>query len=123
MVLSGANVHDSKMLEAMVAAIPEVRSGRAGRPRRRPNKVYADKGYDYARCRVSLRERGIIAHIARRGIESSEKLGRHRWSVERTQGWINRYRRLKVRYEKRADIYLAFLFITCSLICLKQLNG
>ena len=120
-VLSGANVHDSKMLEAVVDAIPKVRSGRAGRPRRRPKKVYADKGYDYARCRVSLRERGIIARIARRGIESSERLGRHRWAVERTQGWINRYRRLKIRYEQRADIYLAFLLIACSLVCLKQL--
>ena len=113
------------MLEAVVDAIPEVRSGRPGRPRRRPKKVYADQGYDYAyaRCRVSLRERGIIARIARRGIAGSERLGRHRWSVERTQGWINRYRRLKVRYEQRADIYLAFLLIACSLICLKKLNG
>lgn len=115
-------MHDSKMLEEVIDAIPDVRSGRRGKSRFRPAKVYADKGYDYARCRAALRKRGIIARIARRGVESSEKLGRHRWRVEQTQGWINRYKRLKVRYERYADIYLAFLLIACSLICLKQLH-
>ncbi len=110
------------MLNEVVDAVPEVRSGRAGGPRFRPKKLYADKGYDYARCRVSLWQRGIIARIARRGVESSEKLGRHRWSVERTQGWVSRYRKLEVRYELYADIYLAFLLIACSLIGLKQLH-
>lgn len=125
--MSGANVHDSKMLEEVIDAIPEVRSGRRGRPRFRPEKVYADKGYadkgyDYARCRAALKKRGITPRIARRGVEGSERLGRHRWRVEQTQGWLNRYKRLKVRYERHADIYLAFLLIACSLICLKQLH-
>ncbi len=110
------------MLEAVVDAVPEVRSGRRGKPRFRPKKVYADKGYDFARCRVALQKRNIVARIARRGVESSERLGRHRWRVEQTQGWLNRYKRLKVRYERYADIYLAFLQIACSLICLKQLH-
>jgi len=55
-----------------------------------------------------LRKRGIIPRIARRGIESSEKLGRYRWIVERTLSWMNRNRRLKVRYERREDIHQAF---------------
>ena len=110
------------MLEEVIDAIPEVRSGRPGAPRFRPKKVYADKGYDYARCRKALHKRGIIVRIARRGVESSERLGRHRWRVEQTQGWLNRYKRLKVRYERYADIYLAFLLIACSLICLKQFH-
>jgi transposase len=69
-----------------------------------------------------LRKRDIKARIARRGIESSERLGRHRWVVERTLAWISRCRRLCVRYERRADIHLAFLLLCCSLICLGYLR-
>ena len=78
---SAANVHDSKVLEEeAVDAIEPIRKPR-GRPRRkRPNKLHADKGYDFARCcRKALRKRGITPRIARRGIESSERLGRYRW--------------------------------------------
>ncbi len=83
---SAANVHDSKMLEEMVDAIRPVRGprGRPGRPRKRPKKLQADKGYDFARCRKALRKRGIKARIARRGVDSSERLGRHWWVVGRT---------------------------------------
>jgi IS5 family transposase len=56
-VLSGANRHDSVMLAAALDAIPPVRSGRRGRPRRRPVKLHADKGYDHRRCRRECRER------------------------------------------------------------------
>ena len=66
------------------------------------------KGYDFPRRREALRKRGITPRIARRGIESSEKLGRYRWIVERTLSWMNRNRRLKVRYERREDIHQAF---------------
>src|SRR5205809_346645 len=82
-VLSGANVPGCKVLEMAVDAIPPVRNGKPGRPRSRPEKLHADKGYDVAFCRQALRRRGITARIARRGIESSERLGRHRWKVER----------------------------------------
>jgi transposase len=58
-----------------------------------------------------VRRRGIKSRIARRGIESSERLGRHRWVVERTLAWLDRYRRLAVRYERRADIHEAFFCI------------
>jgi IS5 family transposase len=60
-------------------------------------KLHADKGYDYLLCRRALRKRGITPRIARRGIESRERLGRYRWVVERTLSWLNRFRRLKVR--------------------------
>lgn len=88
--LSGANVHDSQLLEATVDAIPPLRlpQHRRGRPRKRPTKLHADKGYDYPRCRRALRARSIIPRIARRGIESSERLGRYRWVVERTLSWL-----------------------------------
>ncbi len=116
---SAANVHDSKMLEELVDAISPIRGprGRPGRPRKRPEKLHADKAYDFSRYRKALRKRGITARIARRGIESSERLGRHRRVVERTLSWLNRFRRLKVRYERRADIHQAFLDLGCALIC------
>ncbi len=78
---------------------------------------HADKAYDFPRCRETLRTRGVTPRKARRGIESSEKLGRYRWVVERTLSWINRNRRLKVRYERRDDIHRAFLGLGCALIC------
>jgi transposase len=61
------------------------------------------------------------SRIARKGIESSEKLGRHRWVVERTLAWLAKYRRLTIRYERRDDIHEAFLHLGCSLICLNYL--
>ena len=113
---TAANVHDSKVFEILVDAIAPIRRPR-GRSRKRPEKLHADKGYDFPRCRRALRERGIKARIARRGVDSSERLGRHRWVVGRTLSWLNRYRRLRVRYERRADVHQAFLELGCALIC------
>jgi transposase len=116
LTLSAANVHDIKMLEATVDAIEPIKRP-YGRPRKRPAKLHADKAYDSAEKRRTLRRRGITPRIARRGIESSERLGRYRWVVERTQAWVTRFRRLKIRYERRSDIHLAFLHLGCALIC------
>ena len=100
----------------MIEAIPAIRRPR-GRSRCRPDKLHADKAYDHRRCHSFLRKRGIKARIARRGIESSQRLGKHRWVVERTLAWLNRFRRLTVRYERRAEIHQAFLDVGCILIC------
>jgi IS5 family transposase len=105
----------------MVDAVPPVKGPR-GRPRRRPAKLHLDKGYDYPRCRRALRRRGVTPRIARRGVESSQRLGHHRYVVERSLAWLVGYRRLQVRYERRADILLGFMYLACSLICLKSLN-
>lgn len=121
-VLSSANVHDSKVFEELVDAVEPIKRPGRGRPRRRPEKLHADKGYDFPRCREALRRRAIKGRIARRGVDSSEKLGRHRWVVERTLAWLARYRRLSVRYERRAEIHEAFLHLGCSLICLNYLS-
>jgi transposase len=123
-VLTAANVvHDSKAFEDLLDAIEPIGrpAGKPGRPRKRPAKLHTDKGYDFPRCRKALRERGVKARIARRGKNTSERLGRHRWVVERTLAWLARYRRLSVRYERRADIHEAFLHLGCSLICLNCL--
>ena len=122
MTLSGANWHDSVRLAATLDAIPGVRSGRRGRPRRRPAKLHADKAYDSKRCRRECRQRSIVPRIARKGIESSQRLGRHRWVVERTHAWLNRLRRLAVRYERREDIHMAFTTLGCALVCLNQIR-
>jgi transposase len=121
-MLTGAEVHDSKVFEEIVDSVAPVK-GKKGRPRRKPEKLHADKGYDYPRCRRFLRRRGIKARIARRGIESSERLGRHRWVVERTLSWLACCRRLVIRYERRADIHEAFLELACSLICFRHVKG
>jgi transposase len=71
---------------------------------------------------VALRRRGITPRIARRGVESSKRLGRHRYVVERSLAWLVGYRRLQVRYERRADLLLGFAYLACALICLKSLN-
>ena len=114
-VLTGANAHDSTVFEALIDAVPPIRQ-RRGRPRKRPEKLHADKGYDSARCRRVLSRRRIKVRIARRGVESSERLGRHRWVVERTLSWLSGFRRLRVRYEQRLDIHEALVRLGCALI-------
>jgi IS5 family transposase len=85
-------------------------------------QLHGDKGYDYPRCRAALRRRGITPRIARRGIESNHRLGRYCYVVERSLAWLVGYRRLQVRYERRADILLGLMSLACALMCLKQLD-
>ena len=119
--VTAANVNEVTQLEAMVTAIPAIKQ-RYGYRRKRPDKLHADKGYDARHCRRFLRRRHITPRIARRGIESSTRLGRYRWVVERTNAWVNQFRRLVVRYERRLDIHTAFTVLACALICWKQLQ-
>jgi transposase len=119
--ITAANVHDSRLFEELIDAVPPVHQGR-GRPCQRPDKLHADKAYDQPRCRDALPKRRIGDRIARRGIESSERLGRYRWVVERTLAWFSRFRRLTVRYERRADIFEAFHHLAAALICSRSLQ-
>lgn len=109
------------MLASTLDAVPGVRHGQ-GRPRKRPAKLHADKAYDARRCRAECRARSVKPRIARRGVESSQTLGQHRWVVERTFAWLNRFRRLAIRYERRSDIHEAFVVLGCALICLNQIR-
>ncbi|MFE9328742.1 IS5 family transposase [Nocardia sp. NPDC052278] len=81
--VSAANTNDAEALKPLVKAMPAVRS-RRGLRRRKPGKLHADKAYDAAELRRWVRDRGIGVRVARKGIESSERLGRHRWVIERT---------------------------------------
>jgi transposase len=119
--LTAANVSDPTTLEAMVDAVPPIR-GKRGRPRRRPEKLHADKAYNSAANRAALRRRHIQPRLARKGIESKERLGRYRWVAERTLAWLHSFRRLAVRYERRADIHEAFLWLGAALICFNHLD-
>jgi IS5 family transposase len=118
---SAANTHDSHALKPLVLAIPTVRSRRG--PRRfRPAKLHADKAYDIPALRDWLRDRGITPRIARKGIESSGHLGRHRWVIERSIAWLFGYRRLTIRYERHGYLFCAFLTLAAALTCYKKLT-
>ena len=117
-LLTGANAHDSTMFEALLDAVPSLKN-RHGRPTRRPQKLHADKGYDFHKCRVACTVRGIKHRIARRGIENSSHLGKHRWVVERSIAWLHQFRRLLVRFDRRDDIHIAFLTLAAALVALR----
>ncbi|MCD0484997.1 transposase, partial [Streptacidiphilus sp. ASG 303] len=105
----------------LVRGIPPIRSRRGPR-RRRPAKLHGDKGYDYSHLRAWLRQRGIAPRIARRGQDSSERLGRHRWVVERTVAWLGGCRRLHRRYERKAEHFLGFVGLAAALIGYRRLS-
>jgi IS5 family transposase len=120
-VLSAANANDATMFEAVLDDIPPIRMP-TGRQRRRPTKVHADKAYDHRRCRAYLRRRGIAPRIARRMVDSSVRLGRHRWRIERTGAWLYGFRRLRIRYERCSERFYALAMLACSVICFNALQ-
>jgi transposase len=120
--VSGGNHGDILELLPLVDAIPPVR-GKRGRPRRRPRRLLGDGAYHSRRHRHELRARGIRPAVSRPKQAHGSGLGRERWVVERTISWLHQYRRLRVRYERRADIHEAFLQIAGCLICLKLLQA
>jgi len=113
---TAANRHDVTQLLDLVNNVPAI-AGKPGAPCYRFAELYADRAYDSEPDREALREVGIEPHIARRYTEHGSGLGIFRWVVERTLSWLHQFRRLRVRYERRADIHQAFLLIGCILIC------
>ncbi len=83
--------------------------------------MFADRGYDHDKYRRLLRQRRITPKIARRGSAHGSGLGEQRWVVERTFSWLHNFRRLRTRYERRADIHQAMISVACSVICLRRL--
>lgn len=121
-VVSAANRHDSLFVAPVLDRIVGVNGPGRGRPRRRPVKLHADKGYDNRRVRRYLPGRGIPARSARRGVESSARLGRHRWVVERSMAWLLGYHRLALRYDRSEATITALLALACALICHRRLT-
>jgi putative transposase len=116
--VDGANRHDMKMARETLEAIM------ADRPRptkRSPQGLCLDKGYDYDEVRELANEFKFTLHLRTRGQEAQEikrKAGRkaRRWVVERTHSWLNRFRRILVRWEKLGETYLAMLHLALGII-------
>jgi transposase len=119
-VVTAANVNDTTMFQAVVGDIPPIRTP-SGRRRWRPGTVHGDKGYDSAANRAWLRHRGIRPRIARRGVDSSARLGRHRWKVERSLSWLSCWRRLQVRWDRDSRRWFAFVLVACAVVCFNRL--
>ncbi|MFF1259771.1 MULTISPECIES: IS5 family transposase [unclassified Streptomyces] len=119
--LTSGNRHDVTQLMPLLDAVPRIR-GLRGRPRHRPRRLFADRAYDYDKYRRLVRARGITPKIARRGVPHGSGLGKTRWVVERTFAWLHQFKRLRIRYEIRADLHLGLLQLACTIICLRRLR-
>jgi transposase len=114
--LGAANRPDGEHLIPLIDAIPPL-AGRRGRPRCRPDAAQGDRAY-HSKARVAaLRQRRIEPIMAPRGSPHGSGWGATRWPIERTLAWLHQFRRLRVRYDRRADIHEAFLTLGCALIC------
>jgi transposase len=116
--VSGANRNDHKLaretLEAMMCPRPEPSA-------ERPQGLCLDKGYDYPETRELAIEFGFTLHLRTRGEEAhairhEAGFRARRWVVERAHSWLNRFRRLLVRWEKKPENYLAMLHLACAVI-------
>ena len=121
LALAGANRHDMKLLR------PTIESMVVQRPQETAEQeqgMCLDKAYDYDEVRETLREFGFTAHIRARGEEAKEirsEAGKkaRRWVVERSHSWMNRFRHILVRWDKKPEHYLAFLHFACALIAFR----
>lgn len=122
-VIAGANVHDMKLtvptLDALIVARPAATA-------EQPQHLCLDAGYDYDLPCFAAQQRGYIAHVRPRGDERAHARSAdpakkpRRWVVERLHSWLNRSRRLLVRWEKLQRTYLAFVQLACALLCFQQ---
>ena len=118
LAIDGANRNDFKLARETIQSIPIARPEPTPE---RPQGMCMDKGYDYGEVRDLLQEFRFTAHIRARGeeaqaIKKEACFKARRWVVERTHSWMNRFRRILVRWEKKADNYLGLLHLVCGLI-------
>lgn len=104
-----------------MAGIPPV-AGRPGRPRRRPDSLLGDKGYDSNPNRRELRKRRILPASSRKGAPNIKGLGKLRFVVEQTFALLHQFKRLAIRWERRTELHDAFVSLACSLICWRRLK-
>ncbi len=121
LAIDGANRHDMKLVRATLQSVVAERP--APSPQE-PQGLCLDKGYDYDEVREILAEFGFTAHIKARGDEAKElkaEAGKRarRWVVERSHSWMNRFRRILVRWDKKAENYIALLHFACALIAFR----
>ncbi len=122
LAVSGANTHDKRLVE------PTLKGFALRRPRPKPGgrkqHFCGDKGYDYADTRALVERWGYTLHIKSRGDEakalrSNPRFRARRWVVERTHSWLNRHRRILIRWEKKAANYEAMLHFACAITTLQ----
>jgi transposase len=126
--LTSATPHEAKLIESTLDTIRVPRLG-AGRPRKRFPRLVYDKAADSLKLRDRLlKERGIDLISPHRSncknrVQDGRKLRRYRrrWIIERTNAWLQNFRRIVVRYDRFLSSYRAFVTIACSMICLKRL--
>lgn len=121
LAVEGANRHDMKMVRETIESIVVKRPKPS---KKKKQNLCLDKGYDYDAVRDILKEFGFTAHIRSRGEEAQEirrEAGKRarRWVVERTHSWLNRFRRILIRWDKKPEAYIAFLHFACALIALR----
>ena len=124
LAVDGANRHDMKLVEATLESVP------VERPEVRlywRQNLCLDKGYDFDEVRDLVEEFGYTAHIRARGEEAkkiAERAGfkARRWVVERTHSWMNRFRRILIRWEKKAPNYLGLLHLVCAIITFRHVG-
>ena len=121
LAVEGANRHDMKLVRETIESIVV---DRPKPTKKQPQGMCLDKGYDYQEVRDTLKAFGFTAHIRSRGEEAKEltaEAGKRarRWVVERAHSWMNRFRRILIRWEKKSQNYIAFLHFACALIAFR----
>lgn len=105
----------TQIIPILVEQFPEV-GGKPGRPPAKPTDVYADAGYDSEATRSILAWLGMIPHIPKRGRVHGSGLGKVRWVVERAISWVKGLRRLRTRYDRKAEVIEAWGALAISVI-------
>jgi transposase len=114
--LTAGNRNDTEQTIPLIDQVPPIAGG-VGRPRRRPDRLQGDRGYDDEHDRQELRRRHIEPILPKRRSPHGSGLGRFRWFIERTISWLKQFRRLRIRYDRDPANYVGFLFLAMSLIC------
>jgi transposase len=122
--ITGANRHDMKTTESTLDGVVVTHPAPS---EERLQHLCTDKGYDYPETREAVKARGYVPHIKRRGVESTPTEGEkrypaRRWVVERTLSWLNRFRKLLIRWEKKVGNYLGLVQFACCLIVYRRLK-
>jgi transposase len=120
--VTGANRHDVQEIIPLVVNLEPI-GGPPGPPVQKPGAVQADRAYHSASVDAILRWLGITPKIAKRNTPHGSGLGRTRWVVERTIGWIRGFRRLRVRFDRTDAVYNAWNSLAASLICWRILTA
>jgi putative transposase len=123
-VVAGANVHDTKLLDATLEAVVVERPQPTAE---KPQHLCLDKGYDNPTGRQAVADHQYVPHIRKIGEEKQDEQGEkrypaRRWVVERTLAWLSKCRAILVRYDKKAQNYLALIKLACALVWYRRYN-